>query len=269
MATSQKIRVSGLFIYPIKGTKGIPLDQAELSDRGLMHDRRFMVVDAAGEFLTQRSHPALALVEVQIRGEELVITAPGAGELSVPLRPSAGETRRVRVWNHACDAIALGEPSRRFFERALGTPSELVYMPDETVRPVDPACAPEGTRVSFADDFPFLLISQASLDDLNTRLEVKVPMNRFRPNIVVEGCGPFAEDTFGTFTIGPVTFQAVKLSARCTVTTIDQATGIGGKEPLATLARFRSQDKQVMFGQNLIHRGQGVIRTGDLLEPVT
>lgn len=266
--TTQKIRVSGLFLYPVKGARGIPLDQAELSDRGLLHDRRFMVVDATGEFLTQRSHPALALIEVQIRGAELVITAPGAGELSVPLRPGAGETRRVRVWGHACDAIALGEPSRRFFERALGTPSELVYMPDETIRPADPAFAPDGARVSFADDFPFMLLSQASLDDLNTRLEAKVPMNRFRPNIVVEGCGPYAEDTFGTFTIGAVAFQAVKLCGRCKVITIDQATGVGGKEPLATLARFRTQGNQVNFGQFLIPRGQGVIRTGDLLELV-
>ncbi len=257
--------MSELYIYPIKSARGIRVDAATITDRGFSNDRRFMVVDPAGEFFTQRAHPQLSQVVVRIERDELVMEAPSAGSLSVPLRPRSGEHRRVRVWDDHCDAIALGEPSRRFFERVLGTPAELVYMPDEVIRPVERGYAPEGTPVSFADGYPFLLIGQASLDDLNTRLAAPVPMNRFRPNLVVEGSAPFAEDSWASFSIGDVVFQPVKLCARCTMVTIDQATGTPGKEPLATLARYRTQDHKVMFGQNLLHRGSGEIRVGDAL----
>lgn len=261
------VTLSGLYVYPIKGARGIRLDAAAVTDRGLEHDRRFMVVDAGGDFITQRTHPSLSQVAVHVRGDELAVEAPGAGALAVPLRPRTGEHRRVRVWGDLCDALSLGEQASRFFERVLGVPSELVYMPDGSVRRVDPDRAPGGEKVGFADSFPFLLVSQASLDDLNTRLDTPVPMNRFRPNLVVEGCGPFAEDSWDTFAVGEVVFQAVKPCSRCAVVTIDQATGIKGKEPLATLARFRTEGKEVLFGQNLIHRGHGVLRVGDPLRP--
>lgn len=262
------VSLSGLYIYPIKGARGIQVDAAEVTARGLQHDRRFMVVDAAGDFITQRTHPSLSQVSVRVHGDELAVEAPGAGTLAVPLHPRAGEPRRVRVWDDRCDALALGAASSRFFERALGVPCELVYMPDDSVRPVDPDYAKSDEQVGFADAFPFLLISQASLDDLNTRLDTPVPMNRFRPNLVVEGCAPFAEDGWGPFAINEVIFRGVKPCARCIVVTVDQETGHKGKEPLSTLARFRTQDKKVMFGQNLIHRGHGVIRVGAPLLPV-
>lgn len=261
------ITVRELYIYPIKSARGIAVDEAMVTDRGLGLDRRFMVVDGDGQFITQRQRPELSQVEVRVHGDALEISAKGAGHVAVPLRPEAGVHRRVHVWGDPVDALSLGEDASRFFERCLGVPAELVYMPDSALRPVDPTYAPSGENVSFADSTPFLLIAQASLDDLNARLAEPVPMNRFRPNIVVDGAGPFDEDDWDAFAIGEVVFQAIHPCARCTIVTIDQATGVAGQEPLATLSGFRRQGKKVLFGQGLIHRGHGVIRVGDHLRP--
>jgi len=153
-----------------------------------------------------------------------------------------------------------------WFTRLLGVRSQLVYMPDDVVRPVDPTYGVSTDRVSFADGFPFLLISQESLDDLNRRLAVPLPMNRFRPNLVVSGCAPFAEDGWPGFAAGGVEFRVVKPCARCVITTTDQATGERGREPLRTLATYRNVGGKVMFGQNVIHRGTGSLELGNRVE---
>jgi hypothetical protein len=261
------LSLSEIFVYPVKGARGIALDEAQVGDRGLEHDRRFMIVDPEGRFLTQREHPTLALLETRIHGDTLTLHAPHQGSLDVPLRPIAGRHRQVQVWRATVEALTVGESSGPFLSRFLGAPAELVYMPESSVRLVNPAYAKIGERVGFADGYPFLLLGQASLDELNRRLPHPVPIDRFRPNLVVHGAAPHDEDEWPSFAIGPVVFQAAKRCERCVVTTIDQATGRGGVEPLRTLAEYRREAGMVYFGTYLLHRGHGTLRRGDHLRP--
>ena len=188
-------------------------------------------------------------------------------ELVTPLDPSSTVATRVRVWNDRCPATWLGERAARWFSDFLGTACGLVHMAGDTVRPADPRYASSGTRVSFADAFPFLLISEESLNDLNRRLPEPLPMNRFRPNLVVAGAQPYEEDEWSRIEIGGIGFRIVKPCARCIVTTTDQATAAVGKEPLRTLARYRKVRGKVMFGQNALHEAVGRLAVGDRVLP--
>ncbi|HRI66595.1 MAG TPA: MOSC N-terminal beta barrel domain-containing protein [Polyangium sp.] len=259
------ITVSGLFVYPIKGARGIEVSSARVTPLGLEYDRRFLLVDSHGYFLTQREHPKLALVRTAIEDETLTIEAPDQEALQVPLRPTGGAERMVQVWETRSRAISVGQTHADYFSRYLGTPVELVFMPDDHGREVDPDYAKDGERVSFADGFPFLLTTEESLSDLNARLTQSVGWDRFRPNIVVRGAPPWAEDTWTTLSNGNVVFYFAKPCPRCQVTTIDQKTGARGKDPLATLATFRSRANKVDFGWNLLAKGTGEIRTGERL----
>jgi len=204
--------VTRIYIYPVKSAAGIVVAEAELDAFGLRLDRRWMVVDDAGRFLTQRQLPRMALIRVALEGGALRLTFPDA------------------------------------------------------VRPVDPRYARPGDRVAFADAFPVLLISEDSLEELNRRLAEPVPMNRFRPNLVVRAGEPHAEDGWRRIRIGEVEFDVVKPCARCAITLTDQATAERGKEPLRTLATYRTRNGKVLFGQNLIHRGRGAVRVGMAVE---
>jgi MOSC domain-containing protein len=257
------IRLTGLHIYPIKSAHGISLAEAEVDEFGLRHDRRWMVVDESGTFLSQRSHPRLALVVPSIGDEALQVDAPGMGTLRTPLHPKATVATSVTVWDDTCPATWLGERTRTWFTEFLGTPCNLVHMADDVVRPADPAFAPPTARVSFADGFPFLLIAEESLADLNRRLAHPVPMNRFRPNLVVAGAEPYAEDDWRKIEIGGLGLRIVKPCGRCVVTTTDQTTAERGKEPLRTLATYRARGGEVMFGQNVVHDAPGRLRLGD------
>jgi MOSC domain-containing protein len=259
------IRLSGLNIYPIKATRGIALDSSEVDGFGLRYDRRWMVVNASGEFLSQRTHPRLALVTTAIEGDTLRISAPEMPPLETPLHPKETVRIRVAVWGDICPATWLGESAAGWFSEVLDCACNLVHMADRVVRPPDPAYAPAGVRISFADGFPFLLISEESLADLNRRLSEPLPMNRFRPNLVVAGGEPYAEDEWDKIEIGGVALRVVKPCGRCLVTTTDQDTGARGKEPLRTLATYRERDGEVMFGQNVIHQGPGHLQVGDLI----
>ncbi|HEX6433029.1 MAG TPA: MOSC N-terminal beta barrel domain-containing protein [Gemmatimonadales bacterium] len=250
-------------IYPIKSARGIELRESELDEFGLRYDRRWMVVDGSGTFLSQRSHPRLALVATSIQGGALRIDAPGMPELETWLDPSPTVATRVRVWNDSCAATWLGERPARWFSDFLGTACSLVHMAGDTIRPANPRYATTGTRVSFADAFPFLLISEESLNDLNRRLPEPLSMNRFRPNLVVAGVRPYEEDEWSRIEIGAVGFRIVKPCERCVVTTTDQATAAVGKEPLRTLARYRKVRGKVMFGQNAVHETLGRLAVGD------
>jgi hypothetical protein len=252
-----------LNVYPIKAARGIPLDDSEVDEFGLLYDRRWMVVDDSGEFLSQRSHPRLALVVPTIADETLVVNAPGMPTLEIPLSPSRAVTMRVAVWDDSCAATWLGDKPARWFSEFLDCSCSLVRMAPETIRPADPAFAPVGARVSFADGFPFLLISQESLEDLNRRLDMPVPMNRFRPNLVVSGGEAYAEDHWTKIEIGGLGLRIVKPCGRCVVTTTDQTSGERGQEPLRTLATYRKRDGEVMFGQNVVHEGPGRLCVGD------
>ena len=257
------LRLSALNIYPIKSARGISLDQSEVDEFGLRYDRRWMLVDESGQFLSQRSHARLALVVPSIRAGVLCVDAPGMSTLETPLHPSATISTRVSVWDDTCDAGWMGEQAASWFSDFLGSPCSLVYMADQVFRPADPEFAPPGARVSFADGFPFLLIAEESLADLNSRLTNPLPMNRFRPNLVVAGGEPYAEDGWGRIEIGEMRLRVVKPCGRCVVTTTDQATGVRGQEPLRTLATYRKQDGKVMFGQNVVHEAPGLLRVGD------
>jgi uncharacterized protein YcbX len=258
--------VSRLAIHPVKSCAAIEVQEAAVGATGFELDRRWMVVGEDGGFLSQRSHPSLALVRVAVDGERLLLKAPAIELLELPLAASDGPAVKVTVWHDECPAIDEGEAAASWFSRHLGMSARLVRIADDAARPLHSPSAQPGDTVSFADGFPFLLLSEASLDDLNHRLPLPVPMNRFRANIVVAGCGPYAEDGWQRLSIGGVVFRVVKPCARCVVITVDQASGERGREPLRTLSTYRSVDGQVLFGQNLVHEGRGVIRIGDKVE---
>jgi uncharacterized protein YcbX len=260
------IVVSSLHVYPLKSASAIALDRAQVGDRGFVGDRRWMLVDDSDEFITQRSHPELARIRTSIDSDSLRFEHGSSAALVVPRALESGPKMHVEVWSSTCDALAAPDKARRWFSDYLGTDCTLVYMPDSTRRAVDSEPA---DIVSFADAYPFLLIEQASLDDLNRRLETPVPMDRFRPNIVVSGAEAFAADDWTRVRIGEVEFEVAEPCARCVVTTVDQASGDKGGErgePLRTLSEYRREGTKVMFGQNLIHRSRGVVRVGDAVE---
>ena len=253
-----------IHIYPVKGARGIALQRSDVLAGGLRNDRRFMLVDAQGKFLTQREHPRLALVTTAIEGDVLVLGAE-ASAVRVPLRPERGAHRHVKIFHDAVDAIEVGAEASSLVSSFLDAHCTLVFMQDHVVRPVDPRYALPSDRVGFADGFPVLLASRASLAELNGRLERPVPMNRFRPNLVVEGGAAFDEDRHARAVVGALTFRMPKRCARCTVTTVDQATAEVGVEPLRTLAGYRREGNNVYFAQNLVPDGEGEIAVGDVV----
>jgi MOSC domain-containing protein len=257
------IRVSGLFIYPVKSCRGIALDRAEVAATGFAHDREWLVVDRHGVFMTQRDWPGLARVEVSVVPDGIELAADGMARLAVAAPGPGASPQRVVIWRDECEAAPAGRDAAQWFSELLGTRCRLVRMPPSTLRQVDQHFATAGDQVGFADGFPFLLLSEASLAELNRRLEEPLPMDRFRPNIVVAGCAPHAEDGWSRIVIGGLGFRVVKPCARCVITTTDQATGARGREPLRTLATYRLFDGKVLFGQNLVHEGRGTIQVGD------
>jgi uncharacterized protein len=265
-ADGSGIRLNGLYVYPIKSCGGVAVEEWYVDERGLRHDRRWMLVDEAGRFMSQRRFPRMALIGARSVPDGFVVSAPGMPSLEVPLRPPNGKPLRAQIWNDTVDTLTAGGEADRWFGEFLGVRSKLVHMPDESVRPVDPDYGEPGDLVGLTDSFPFLLISEGSLAALNARLEHPLPMNRFRPNLVVGGCDPFAEDDWKMVRIGPITFRVVKPCARCAITTVDQRTAATGREPLRTLATFRREGKKVLFGQNLVHNATGTLRADDPLK---
>jgi uncharacterized protein YcbX len=261
-----RIRLSGLYVYPIKSCGGIAAEEWDVDERGLRHDRRWMLVDEANQFISQRELPRMALIGVRIDPDGLVVSAPGMPSLQVLFLPPEGHLLRAQVWDDVVETLPVGGGADRWFERFLGVKCKLVYLPEESVRPVDRDYGRAGDQVGLADGFPFLLISESSLAELNARLEQPLPMDRFRPNLVVGGCDPYAEDGWRVVRIGSITLRVVKPCGRCAITTVDQSTATRGKEPLRTLATFRRSGTKVLFGQNLVHDGTGVLRAGDPVE---
>ncbi|NJO56794.1 MAG: MOSC domain-containing protein [Rhodospirillales bacterium] len=264
------IQVSGLFIYPIKSCGGIGLTETEVVPGGLRHDRRYMIVDASGRFVTRREEARLAQVVVNSRGEDFHVFAPGAGDFALPAEPSEellGELRNCTVWRDTVEAKTLPNGSS-WFSAFLGRDVELVYMPDPALRQVNPARSDPGDQVSFADGYPLLLTSEQSLVDLNARLDQPIPMSRFRPNVVMKDADAFAEDTWKTITIGSTKCTVPKLCDRCVVTTIEEGSSGKGKEPLKTLASYRRWDGAVWFGATVIPKNTGRLRVGDVIQVV-
>ena len=257
--------ISSIYIYPIKSLGGISLTEAQVQDRGLAFDRRWMLVDENGGFLTQRKFAQMALLQVQLQPDGLLVTHKQnlLQPLLIPFTGQTGKEVTVTIWDDTCVAREVNGSITEWFTEALGMFARLVQMPQSTHRPVDPNYAQAAEVVSFADAYPFLIIGQESLNNLNSKLEQPVPIDRFRPNFVFSGGLPHDEDTWETFTIGETHFRAAKPCARCVLTTIDQQTGIKSTEPLKTMATYRTHNNKVLFGQNLVHTGSGIIRVGD------
>lgn len=260
------MRLSGLFIYPIKSARGIALSEARLTPRGLAHDRRFMIVDQDGLFVTQREVPLMARLATSIEGDQLRVGFSDQS-LLVALSPHEGDLVQVKVWRDSVQALDCGASAAAFVSAALRRSVRLVYMPDDSPRQVQLEYAEPGDSVSFADGFPYLLTNQGSLDELNTRLGEPVPMGRFRPNIVLEGAPAYAEDSWSRLLIAGIAFEVRKPCTRCVIITTDQLSGErAGKEPLKTLASYHTWHGKSTFGQNLLCRDEGTLRVGD---PIT
>jgi uncharacterized protein YcbX len=295
------VTVSQINIFPIKSCRGTSLQSSAMTLRGFKFDRKWMVVNEEGNFLTQRQFPTMSQILPEINSqqrnagestEEVELSTAGAitkqtAELAASIEPirmqltapgmpahilqssPAGTVRKVVVWNDSCEATDEGDEVARWFSEYLKTNCRLVRFGEEFVRPVDSKYAKsQNDQVGFADGFPFLLISENSLQDLNEKMSQALPMNRFRPNIVVSGCEPYAEDNWKTLIIGGARLQIVKPCARCVITCTDQDTSKVGVEPLRTLSKFRNDMNKILFGQNLVPEKLNAIKVGDLVEVV-
>jgi uncharacterized protein YcbX len=258
--------LSQLYIYPIKSLGGIALNGANVTSRGLQYDRRYMLVDDNNSFITQRVQPGMALFQTAIEEGKIIVWHKSniAEKLYFPLVPElSAAITMVNIWDDFCEAQYVSHEADKWFSKMLDFSCRLVYMPESTERKVDSSYAIDNDISSFADDYHILLIGESSLEDLNSRLDESLPMNRFRPNFVMKGGIPYEEDTMAQFSINGINFYGVKLCSRCVVTTTDQETGTRGKEPLKTLATYRGSNNKVLFGQNVLCGGVGTITIGD------
>lgn len=253
--------VQALFVYPIKALRGVALDAVEATPLGLRHDRRMVLVDPQGRFVTRRELPALARMQVELHTDAIEVI-DGASRLRVPLDPTGPAHLDVTVWRTTTRAVAVSAEADDFFSSAMGRRLRLAYMPEAHARPVNPARVPGG-RVSFADGYPVLVVTQAAVDAVSADVGAPMSVHRFRPNVVLGGAPAYAEDDWPGFSVGSVGLRHVKPCGRCVVITQDPDTGAGAKEPLRTLARTRTRDGEVVFGQNAMLSGAGWLRNGD------
>ncbi|MCG7981977.1 MAG: MOSC domain-containing protein [Candidatus Thiodiazotropha lotti] len=260
------ICLSGLHCYPVKSLRGVAVDRSSVDGFGLVHDRRWMVVDSNGGFLSQRELPRMTLIGVEVESDGLLLTAPDMPSLRVGRPTFAAPRIEVEVWQDRLEGCVVEQQADAWLSRFLGVECRLVYMMDDVKRQVDQHYAEPRHLTAFSDGFPLLLASEASLEELNSRLESPLSMARFRPNLVVSGAPPYAEDQWARIRIGTMDLKLVKPCSRCSITTVDPATGARGAEPLATLAAYRRRGKQVYFGQNLIYDHPGELSLGMSVE---
>jgi uncharacterized protein YcbX len=264
----QALFVQNLYLYPIKSLGGISVPEALVEERGFRYDRRWMLVDKKGDFVTQRQHPQLALLQVSLSKTQLEVVSKGdpSQRIAFDLGLVSDQELQVSIWGDQVLARVVSAEVSRWFSDFLQMELDLVVMPESSQRKMDPRYAVQGESVSFADGMPYVIIGQASLDELNGRLSDPVGMDRFRPNLVFSGGEAYAEDQFKQLQIGEVEFQVVKPCARCVMINVDQEKGTKGKEPLATLATYRSQGSKVYFGQNAVALAPGMVRVGDPIQ---
>jgi uncharacterized protein YcbX len=258
------IRLEDIIIYPIKSLGKISLKMSEARIRGLKFDRRMMLTDGNGHFLTQRRIPEMARLNLSLNDKGFMVQHEGE-ETYIPFNLTAKNSRKVTIWDDEFLAPEAEGYYSRWFSEHLNHECHLILMDDETIRRIKNRYAVYSEEVSYADGFPYLIIGTGSLEDLNQRLEIPVPMDRFRPNLVISTDRPFTEDELDIFQIGEAVFKRVKPCSRCVVTTIDQLTGERSKEPLKTLSEYRKVDQNVYFGQNLICLREGLVKKGDIL----
>jgi len=261
------ISLSQLAIYPIKSTAQISLEHANMGPFGLDMDRRLMLVDKNGVMLTQRKHARMCLIQSTHLDEVLTVTAPDMPALSVNYANLSVQLLAT-VWNDTCTAFDCGEEAAKWFSDFLRTDARLVYFPDNEQRQVDLSYANKGDYTAFSDGFPYLLIGQSSLDDLNSRLDTPVEMKRFRPNLVISGADAFAEDHWKKIRIGDITFNIVKPCSRCVIPSIDPETAKKSAEPVKALASYRMRENKIFFGQNVIAQDLGKLEVGMAVEVI-
>ena len=257
------IKLTQIWIYPIKSLGGISLLSAQVVGKGLRFDRRRMLIDETGTAITQRDYPKMALFKTSLSSEQLKIKYEQQ-ELKIPLdQHDLSRPLDVTIWDDQVKAFEVGAAPSEWFSEILGIRCKLVFFPEENERPVDPRYHVNNENVSLADAYPFMIIGQSSLDDLNSKLNGAVPINRFRPNFVFEGGKPYEEDEWRNFSIGEVRFVGVKMCDRCVITTVDQSTAEKGAEPLRTLASYRKRGNKIYFGQNLVALDHSIVNVGD------
>lgn len=260
--------LTDLYLYPVKSLGGMRVAEAEVTGRGLRHDRRWLVVDAHNRFMTQRKTAQMAFLMVAPAHNGFLLThrqRPELRPLFIPFEASARHTVFVTIWDDMVWAWRGSPAADEWLSEALGEPVSLVYMSDMVRREVEPDLNPEGQLVGFADGYPFLLTTQASLDALNQCLAEPVGMARFRPNLVVGGTDAEEEDRWHELEIGGLPFRTVSGCGRCVVTTIDPETAVRNslREPLRTLGTYRREGERIIFGQNMTGPGHGTLRVGD------
>jgi uncharacterized protein YcbX len=265
---SKALVLQEIYLYPIKSLGGISVTEALVEERGFRYDRRWMLVDKKGDFVTQRQYPQLALLQVALSETQLEVFSMGdpSQRIAFDLELASNQELQVSIWGDQVLARVLSAEVSRWFSDFLQMDLDLVVMPESSERKMDPRYAVHGESVSFADGMPYVLIGQSSLDDLNQRLNEPVRMDRFRPNMVFSGGEAYAEDQFKQLQIGEVGFQVVKPCGRCVLITVNQQTAEQGKEPLATLAKYRTVNNKVYFGQNAVALAPGIVRVGDLIQ---
>lgn len=259
--------LSEIWIYPVKSLGGIRLAEAEVEEKGLKYDRRWMIVDENGMFVTQRILHKMALIDVELLSFGLILSyrPEENNTIFVPFQSISAISVSVTIWDDETDALTVSDEVDKWLSNLLKKNVRLVMMPESTHRKADPRYAKNEENVSFADGYPFLIISQASLDHLNTRLPEPIEMKRFRPNFVVTNTAAHEEDEWKSIQIGHVHFDIVKPCARCILTTINPETGEKSAEPLKTLATYRKINNKIMFGQNVVAKDYGKVSQGDTL----
>ena len=270
-ASEGRVRLTGIHLYPLKSAAAFSVQEARVDRLGLCGDRRWMLVDDDGRALTQREVPRLARIHAVPAGGGLEVVALGMPPLEVPVPSPGGEPVQATIHSRTAQGAPAGDEAAGWFSEFLETRCRLLYLPAELAIPVAAPWGGAQDRTAFSDGFPVLLTGESSLGELNRRLARSVPMDRFRPNLVVSGSAPFEEDEWEEVRIGGLSFRAVKPCPRCAVTTVDQATGVRDPtgEPLATLASFRKRDGKVWFGMNLLSDGAGTLRLADPVEVVS
>ena len=255
--------LSDIFIYPVKSLAGIKVSNWQVNEKGLLHDRKWMLVDSDNQFLSQRRLPKMVLIKTQLTDCELILSTTTSDSISLPLYPDGGDECNITIWKDQCTAKTTTTVADQWLSDFLGIDCKLVYQPDEVIRPVDPNYATATDKVYFSDGFPFLIVSKASLNSLNQAMGLQLPIQRFRPNLVISNCESYAEDSWREITINGIGFRLPKPCSRCSVPTIDIETAQTNKEPLTTLNRLRKWNKHVYFGQNALHNTPGELSTGN------
>jgi uncharacterized protein len=265
------MQISQLFIYPVKSLGGIAKQSVEITSTGFKHDRRWMLVDEKNLFLTQRTHPQMALLQTAEteKGITVFYKQNPQESIIIPFENDYSKKLMVTVWDDVCEAVEVNENLNKWFSAMLHINCKLVYMPDDTKRLVDKRYATNDEVTSFSDGYPILMIGQSALDNLNRQLTETLPMERFRPNIVFTGGHAHIEDEMAAFSIGETNFLGVKPCARCVMITINQQTAQGGKEPLKTLSTYRQKNNKIYFGQNVLQQQNGNINVGNEIKITT